>query len=105
MTRHSAVARVLLATVSAYRRFLSPLLPARCRFAPTCSGYALEAIATHGAGRGGWLTLRRIGRCHPFHPGGHDPVPAARSLLAPSQSDRSHLGTPVPTPACTGATS
>ncbi|MDP3714300.1 MAG: membrane protein insertion efficiency factor YidD [Mycobacteriales bacterium] len=73
----SPLARVLRALVSAYR-LVSRLLPGRCRFAPTCSAYALEALAVHGAGRGSWLALRRIGRCHPFHPGGHDPVPPAR---------------------------
>jgi putative membrane protein insertion efficiency factor len=75
----SPAARVLVAVVTAYRRVLSPLLGPRCRFAPTCSAYAVEALTTHGARRGGWLALRRIGRCHPFHPGGHDPVPPRRS--------------------------
>lgn len=75
----SPPARALVAVVSAYRRFLSPLLGQRCRFAPTCSAYAVEALATHGAGRGSWLAVRRISRCHPFNPGGHDPVPPGRS--------------------------
>ena len=66
---------VLSAPVVAYRRWISPALPARCRFHPSCSGYALEALRTHGAVRGLWLTVRRIARCHPFHPGGYDPVP------------------------------
>jgi hypothetical protein len=61
--------------VLAYRYTLSPLLGPRCRFHPTCSAYALEAIGRHGALRGGWLTLKRLGRCHPWHPGGYDPVP------------------------------
>jgi putative membrane protein insertion efficiency factor len=74
--------RVLLAGIAAYQKVLSPLLGQRCRFAPTCSAYAAEAIATHGAARGTWLALRRIGKCHPFHPGGHDPVPPARSTSA-----------------------
>ncbi|WP_030163258.1 membrane protein insertion efficiency factor YidD [Spirillospora albida] len=69
------VAAVLILLIRAYRRFLSPLLGQQCRFQPTCSAYGLEALRTHGAARGGWLTVRRIGRCHPFHPGGHDPVP------------------------------
>ncbi|MEV6969201.1 membrane protein insertion efficiency factor YidD [Hamadaea flava] len=63
--------------VIAYRRWISPGLPARCRFYPSCSAYALEALAVHGALRGSWLAIRRIGRCHPFHPGGFDPVPPA----------------------------
>jgi putative membrane protein insertion efficiency factor len=68
-------ARVLVLPIIAYRRWISPVLPARCRFYPSCSAYALEALATHGAVRGLWLTLRRLLRCHPFHPGGYDPVP------------------------------
>ena len=67
--------RVLALPIIAYRRWISPGLPARCRFHPSCSAYALEAIARHGALRGLWLAVRRIGRCHPFHPGGYDPVP------------------------------
>jgi uncharacterized protein len=69
------VSRLLLALVRAYQRFLSPLLPPRCRFLPTCSQYAAEAVERHGAAHGSWLALRRVARCHPFHPGGHDPVP------------------------------
>ena len=76
--RPSPLGRVLLLLVRGYRLLLSPLLPARCRFAPSCSRYALDAIETHGALRGGWLAVRRVVRCHPFHPGGHDPVPPAR---------------------------
>jgi putative membrane protein insertion efficiency factor len=73
-----AVARVLLAVVAGYRRWVSPLLGPRCRFAPSCSAYALGAVQSHGAARGSWLTVRRLLRCHPFHPGGHDPVPPVR---------------------------
>ena len=75
--RPSAAARVLMSLISGYRRFISPLLGARCRFAPSCSAYALEAVREHGALRGMWLAARRIGRCHPFNPGGFDPVPPA----------------------------
>ena len=71
--------RVVVAMIRAYRRLLSPLLGQRCRFSPSCSAYAAEAIAGHGLIRGGWLAVRRIGRCHPFHPGGLDPVPQAQS--------------------------
>ncbi|MEH0937336.1 membrane protein insertion efficiency factor YidD [Micromonospora psammae] len=68
-------ARVLSGPIIAYRRWISPALPARCRFYPSCSAYALEAVARHGALRGAGLTVGRLLRCHPFHPGGHDPVP------------------------------
>ena len=68
----------LLGLVRFYRRFISPLTPPSCRFFPTCSTYGLEALRLHGAFRGGWMTVRRIGRCHPFHRGGFDPVPGSR---------------------------
>jgi uncharacterized protein len=68
--------RLLALPVIAYRRWLSPALPARCRFYPSCSAYALEALARHGALRGTGLAVRRLLRCHPFHPGGYDPVPS-----------------------------
>lgn len=61
--------------IRVYQRLLSPVLGARCRFHPTCSSYTLEAIERHGLWRGGWLSLRRIMRCHPFADGGYDPVP------------------------------
>ncbi|MFT0801970.1 membrane protein insertion efficiency factor YidD [Bacillus swezeyi] len=58
-----------------YQKWISPILPPSCRFYPTCSNYGLEAIEKHGAFKGGWLTIKRILKCHPFHPGGVDPVP------------------------------
>ncbi|QNH54915.1 membrane protein insertion efficiency factor YidD [Selenomonas timonae] len=67
--------RLLLLLVHVYRSGISPLLPPSCRYYPTCSAYALEAIERYGAWRGGWMALRRILRCHPFHKGGYDPVP------------------------------
>ncbi|MEQ3625820.1 MAG: membrane protein insertion efficiency factor YidD [Celeribacter sp.] len=70
-------ARLLAVPVHGYRLFLSPWLGANCRYQPTCSAYALEALETHGAARGGWLALRRILRCHPWGGSGHDPVPPA----------------------------
>jgi uncharacterized protein len=66
---------LLLALLRAYQYAIRPLLGANCRFYPSCSDYAREAIARHGAGKGSWLTARRVARCHPYHPGGHDPVP------------------------------
>ncbi len=64
-----------IALVRTYQLFVSPLLPASCRYIPTCSAYAVEAIERHGVVRGGWLAAKRIARCHPLRPGGHDPVP------------------------------
>ncbi|ABP57019.1 protein of unknown function DUF37 [Salinispora tropica CNB-440] len=66
---------MLAGPIIAYRRWISPALPARCRFYPSCSAYALEAVTRHGPVRGAGLTVRRLMRCHPFHPGGFDPVP------------------------------
>lgn len=71
----SVAATILKVPVLAYRYLLSPVLPASCRFHPSCSAYALEALDAHGAIRGTWLTLRRIVRCHPWNEGGLDPVP------------------------------
>ena len=67
--------RVLIGIVRFYRKRISPLSSPRCRFFPTCSAYALEALEKYGAAKGGWLALRRLLKCHPFHKGGHDPVP------------------------------
>lgn len=81
--------QVLMGLVRAYRLLLSPSLGSSCRFAPSCSAYALEALQQHGAAGGTYLTLRRLVRCHPWCDGGHDPVP--RKLF-------SHLATPVASP-------
>ncbi|MGQ9512255.1 membrane protein insertion efficiency factor YidD [Thermodesulfitimonas sp.] len=69
------VKRLVVLLIRAYQVMLSPLIPPRCRFYPTCSQYALEAIERHGVLDGGLLALRRFGRCHPFGRGGYDPVP------------------------------
>ncbi|ENO83118.1 MULTISPECIES: membrane protein insertion efficiency factor YidD [Thauera] len=66
---------LLIALLRFYRYAISPMLGRNCRFHPTCSEYAIEAVQRHGALRGGWLAARRVGRCHPFNPGGYDPVP------------------------------
>jgi putative membrane protein insertion efficiency factor len=66
---------LLLSVIAAYRYIVSPMLGANCRFAPSCSEYAAEAITRHGSLRGGWLSMRRVLRCHPWHAGGYDPVP------------------------------
>lgn len=68
-----------LAVIWFYRKAVSPLLPACCRFRPTCSEYASQAIGLHGPFKGGWLSLIRLMKCHPFHPGGYDPVPDANT--------------------------
>jgi len=104
--RISAAARVLVALLNVYRRFVSPLLGPRCRFYPSCSAYALEAVQLHGAVRGSWLAARRLSRCHPFHSGGLDPVPAPRQKAAagtnpavpePDVPDQPHpTGPPLP---------
>ncbi len=66
---------ILLALIKLYRILISPLFPPSCRFQPTCSQYALDAVEIHGVWRGSYLAINRICRCHPFHPGGYDPVP------------------------------
>jgi putative membrane protein insertion efficiency factor len=66
---------LLILPVRAYRYFISPMLGDHCRFAPSCSEYALEALQRYGAVKGSWLSVRRLSRCHPWHAGGYDPVP------------------------------
>ena len=95
----------LLAVVRFYQRAISPAFPPRCRFYPSCSTYALEAIELHGAARGSWLALRRLAKCAPWHPGGVDLVPPARtgtpepSRASSTAADVSSADAPaVPTP-------
>jgi putative membrane protein insertion efficiency factor len=71
----SIPAKVFLAIIKFYRKYISPLKPSTCRFIPTCSEYALEAVAKYGAKKGGWLAIKRVLKCNPYFPGGHDPVP------------------------------
>ncbi len=94
--RASVSARILMLPIRAWR-LLSVHLPPRCRFHPSCSQYALEALTVHGAARGSWLAIRRVGRCHPWHDGGLDPVPPAEPVppAARSANVRSTLATPV----------
>ena len=73
--RPGPVARLLVALIGVYRRWISPLFPPACRFYPSCSAYAVEAVTVHGALRGSWLAFRRLLRCGPWHPGGLDPDP------------------------------
>ena len=102
--RRSAGARALLAVVGFYSRAISPALPPRCRFYPTCSAYAAEAIARHGAGRGGWLALKRLAKCAPWHPGGVDLVPgtgadrhSSSTTAVPARAGRPDRATPPAT--------
>lgn len=81
----------LLALIHAYRAVLGPLMGGQCRYDPTCSAYGLEAIREHGPWRGGWLTIKRIARCHPFVKGGFDPVPPGLGHMAkadPASADK-----------------
>ena len=72
--------KILIGLIRIYQYAISPFLPPHCRYTPTCSTYAVEAIGRFGILRGGWMALRRIGRCHPWHEGGHDPVPEVKKL-------------------------
>ena len=69
------MSRLLILCIRFYQIFISPLKPPTCRFYPTCSAYAIEAIQKKGPVKGAWLAIKRIAKCHPFHPGGYDPVP------------------------------
>jgi putative membrane protein insertion efficiency factor len=92
-------ARVLLAAVGFYQRAISPAFPPRCRFQPSCSAYAAEAIEVHGAGRGSWLALRRLAKCAPWHPGGVDLVPPPAGTAGPPHSSCTAAADPTTPPA------
>lgn len=87
------VARLLLLFITVYQRVISPLMPARCRFYPSCSAYGAEAIRVHGALKGSLLAARRVTKCHPFNPGGFDPVPPAKHehTTVPSRAPHSRV--------------
>lgn len=78
---------LIFGVLRCYQLILSPLLGPRCRFHPSCSHYMQEAVQTHGASRGLWLGLRRLARCHPFNPGGYDPVPPPKTSKATHAHD------------------
>jgi putative membrane protein insertion efficiency factor len=104
-TRRPAQA-ALLGAVRFYQRAISPTRPPRCRFVPTCSAYAVEAVEVHGAARGSWLAVRRIAKCAPWHPGGVDlvPEPAPRRRTGTSEGARSsNTAAPVPAARPAGA--
>jgi putative membrane protein insertion efficiency factor len=92
--------RLLLRFLDLYRYWLSPVVhslsPTGCKFQPTCSQYASEAIGLHGAPRGAWLALRRLMRCHPFTRGGFDPVPLVQESRKPAMAQESALHEPLP---------
>lgn len=88
-THRSAAQSATIVLIRAYQRVLSPVFGRNCRYYPTCSQYALEAVEIHGAARGSWLGIRRIGRCHPWHEGGFDPVPGSRAVDDAPEGGRS----------------
>ncbi len=88
-THRSLPQNLAIAAIRAYQKMLSPFFGRNCRYYPTCSQYTLEAVEIHGAARGSWLGIRRIGRCHPWHEGGLDPVPGSRTIADAPEGGRS----------------
>jgi putative membrane protein insertion efficiency factor len=95
------IARALLSAIRFYSRAISPALPPRCRFYPTCSAYAAEAVQRHGAARGTWLAVRRLVKCAPWHPGGVDLVPG--SPAHPGTAEVSHSSSTAAPPSPVGS--
>jgi uncharacterized protein len=98
-TVNRALAAPLVFVVRLYQRFISPMRPPTCRFYPSCSAYAVTALERFGPVKGGWLAVRRLGRCHPWTPGGVDPVPliwATRNDVRPEDYRPPELGADVP---------
>jgi uncharacterized protein len=96
----STLARILLWVIRAYQRWISPVRPPACRFTPTCSAYAVTAVERFGAVRGGWLATRRLLRCGPWHPGGHDPVPPTVGHSGTSPRPDASASSPTGAPRC-----
>lgn len=90
------ITRFVILSLYGYKRLISPLLPHRCRFDPTCSRYAIHAIGHHGLKRGGWMALKRLGRCHPFGGWGYDPVPSVGSASMELDSVKTSASSVVP---------
>jgi uncharacterized protein len=96
----STLAWILLRVIRAYQRWISPVRPPACRFTPTCSAYAVTAVERFGALRGGWLATRRLLRCGPWHPGGHDPVPPPVGHTGHSPRPDASASSPTGAPRC-----
>jgi putative membrane protein insertion efficiency factor len=90
--RYDPVRALLIALLRGYRLLISPLYGQVCRYHPSCSAYALDAVRVHGSIRGSWLTLRRLGRCHPWAAGGYDPVPPRSSRVSAGSSPSPQQG-------------
>ncbi|MDR1076791.1 MAG: membrane protein insertion efficiency factor YidD [Xanthomonadaceae bacterium] len=88
--------RLLISGLRVYKRFISPMLGPRCRFAPSCSEYAMQAIARFGALKGSWMAAKRLAHCHPLHPGGYDPVP--EKPLPAQRPSQAHVSPPYSHP-------
>ena len=96
----STLARILLRVIRAYQRWISPVRPPACRFTPSCSAYAVTAVERFGAVRGGWLATRRLLRCGPWHPGGHDPVPPTVGRSGTNPRPDAPASSPTGAPPC-----
>ena len=96
----STLGRLLIRVIKAYQRWISPVRPPTCRFTPTCSAYAVTAVERFGALKGGWLATRRLLRCGPWHPGGHDPVPPPVGETGRSPRPDAPTSSPTGAPRC-----